>query len=378
MSYNEVRFVVPVTDINATVSRSGPDGLNIDYTGDFTIISPSNQSNFPNCSKNESYTNLMLESNYLACANVTSREQAQCTNTIGGQGLQLSYYSPCSQFFGGTSSSPTLCYGIPNTYTTIDQGTGLADFKLPLTCVYDMTQMTVDQLSALASAKTSVQDQDNFNYNYYKALAYYCSQQETNSANCPIDPNTNPLTNMPSCSRILSTASSGICSDLGNSDNVFFDQGSVMTSYCSNYNTPDCACINRNSDPNYQAVAGTSASGLVSCWYLPCKDTSAYLIPPDISKPAQGACTDVCATVQYFLDNSGTDVQEQIQQSVRCDIKGPQVEGAINKPQNSTSQTSSNTSTSSNDSISIGYRIAMILLLVGLIFVFVYIFFSKY
>lgn len=90
-------------------------------------------------------------------------------------------------------------------------------------------------------------------------------------------------------------------------------QDAISSRYCPNYNTSECACVNRGLDPNYQqAKRGFPYND--GCWYTPCKIGYGYgenyFVPADVNvqiNPNQ-CPSNVCLSVIQAGDYESTDI----------------------------------------------------------------------
>lgn len=107
----------------------------------------------------------------------------------------------------------------------------------------------------------------------------------------------------------------------------------VISSYCQNFNPAvgdvpnECLCQQPGSSQAYnniisgfeknQAVAPYTTDSYLPCWWLPCQNPNAYLLPPDL---ANINCPNVCAAIQNFIANGGViDVNgSTLEQTVSC------------------------------------------------------------
>lgn len=138
----------------------------------------------------------------------------------------------------------------------------------------------------------------------------YCSKAKSPNVSCIVDPNTNqPIT--PSCSRMMSTGPEGeLCR------NWFYQQpanvrDAVIANYCAdNPNNPDCICYRRSADPLYRAMTQNGALPFNDgCWYAPCKNSAATLIPSDVHSlncPTIN-CSSIMTNIGSSIEGSTVD-----------------------------------------------------------------------
>jgi hypothetical protein len=97
---------------------------------------------------------------------------------------------------------------------------------------------------------------------------------------------------------------------------------SAFETFC--YNNPnawDCQCYNRNNDPTYMALktlesSGTAITAFDKCWYKPCQNQPAIIVPPLISQE-NSDCPNICANIILNV-NVKNLVQNDINLSTDC------------------------------------------------------------
>ena len=175
------------------------------------------------------------------------------------------------------------------------------------------------------------QDQTNVTNEYNNVvMPYFCGQQVST---CPADPSTGKP--MSKCSRFVSTANDGsaaACAEWltkGLSGASGFDSSSAdatMTNYCTKYNTPDCNCVNRASDPVYKLISPTQ-KGNDGCWFAPCKNAEIYLIPSTLNTTTVYSKQPCPSSCSVNIQNIATDFSvvsiSQIQSKVSCSFVNP-------------------------------------------------------
>lgn len=115
------------------------------------------------------------------------------------------------------------------------------------------------------------------------------------------------------CARAVSTVSddSAICGPWSTNLKYNGNIQGAFNSYCNglDYKTnPECDCVSRASDPLYTLI-GQPINDF--CWWIPCKNTATYLVPPiytnDAGKP--NACpSSICEQVVNVFNNSNSNV----------------------------------------------------------------------
>jgi len=82
---------------------------------------------------------------------------------------------------------------------------------------------------------------------------------------------------------------------------------------------PECACINRNLDPDFVRLSEELGPAYpVGCYWRPCKDATQAWIPPEIHS---NSCPDICqAMVRVVGDIQGDIDVSNVVQNVSCDF----------------------------------------------------------
>ncbi len=77
----------------------------------------------------------------------------------------------------------------------------------------------------------------------------------------------------------------------GNKQNY---KDAVASTYCSNYNTPECLCVNRGISYEYQGTKN-SAPYNDGCWFRPCTGQYPfYFIPSDVNTKLNNGNPGMC------------------------------------------------------------------------------------
>lgn len=219
-----------------------------------------------------------------------------------------------------------------------------------VTCVYDAANIyssganvSQAQTTNWINSSNSVSGVNSVNSQLDSViLPNFCSQQVTTG--CPVNPNTGSV--MPQCSRFVASGSDNdICrawqsnATSGVNGATTGSVDAAMAAYCNaNPNAQDCNCINANLDPVFQKLVGLSGPGQapqpinastfgpVSCWWLPCKQPSVYLVTNANIQAAKSCNIDVCQinSVQNAVQSgviSGNDIQNKL----NCNFSNTQV-----------------------------------------------------
>lgn len=105
-------------------------------------------------------------------------------------------------------------------------------------------------------------------------------------------------------------------------------QDAEMTSYCLENDTPDCKCINRTTDPEYDRLKTLSNYFNDNCWYKPCA-SSASLVPHRTS--SQHCAENVC---QQIIEASakGNVIIDGNTSDINCNFKDGALKPVDTKP----------------------------------------------
>lgn len=177
----------------------------------------------------------------------------------------------------------------------------------------------------------------------YQILPLFCLTQTTE---CPENPATG--FKMSHCSRFVSDNSNDPCKgylaslvDLDHKNGTTLaDQ--AFTSYCTAFNTPDCDCINRFTNPAYQIMSVGQNVQNDSCWWAPCKDSvnngSTYLVPSSLP-PCNADNVLVCNNVNVVVGGNSSGLTFNPQLYTTCTLTDNPYVGPGGNP--SSSSTSS-------------------------------------
>jgi len=148
----------------------------------------------------------------------------------------------------------------------------------------------------------------------------------TPSTTCPPNPTTGaPQT---TCSTLKSTTEIGAYLRTWFGTLAPTVKDPVETTICANHPTfPECACMLRETDPNYTAIR--DIQGLPeACWYTPCANSSDFLVPSTL----MGATCPVttCQTLTDYMSTHNITPQQPSNITI-CPDK-PQVEYILPAP----------------------------------------------
>jgi hypothetical protein len=121
------------------------------------------------------------------------------------------------------------------------------------------------------------------------------------------------------CSRYFAVNKDGdYCRDLFNKKSDVEKDISIFN-YCTRNNTNECKCVNRVCDPDYLKLKQGNPF-LDSCWYIPCANSTRYLIPSELKR--QGECPDnICQIVFDISQAHDVDI-DHIKADINCDFSG--------------------------------------------------------
>lgn len=149
----------------------------------------------------------------------------------------------------------------------------------------------------------------------------FCSHPG-NPATCPIDPMTG--FQLRTCSRFTTTDTTGrLCRDyVKNSPN---NATKTQEEFCKSTNTPDCLCLNRERNTQYQQISSQVDFDDES-WYQPCRDPVHYVVTDDIANRANIATIPPCGEFNNVTEiRTGEINTRQYATTVDCDgVKDPQ------------------------------------------------------
>lgn len=179
------------------------------------------------------------------------------------------------------------------------------------TCIYDVAQFSDLTTPEIRDAQQKFGSSDP---NFDEIMTFWCAQPVTTGI--PVDPLTRKASDK--CSRVMSTGDDGkTCRDWLSSLPAYRVQGykdAIASTYCSKYNTSECSCINRGTNPQYTSLKSAFPYN-DGCWFKPCLTdySGSYFQPSDVQAgfrtSANGSgtmCpTDVCVT---YLQAKGSNV----------------------------------------------------------------------
>lgn len=246
-----------------------------------------------------------------SCNIFSTRVKCQKTNNVDdwSYGYQICCGGFCPQKSLCAKPDPKQCQiGLnENQINPFDRVTW--NEKAPnITCFYSMNQMNSFSVIKEYYAKFG----NTADYN--SMMVNFCSEP---GKECAIDPKTGaPLTQ---CNRLNSVDEEGqYCRQWFNNQSLGV-QDTIVTNYCLKYPTsPDCKCINRQTDKSYNTVKKFSPFN-DGCWYSPCV-TDTYLVTSNLREPT--CPTNICQTVLDNLENNNVTIKD-IQNEINCSFKDP-------------------------------------------------------
>lgn len=178
------------------------------------------------------------------------------------------------------------------------------DVKPQIQCKYNLNMIdTITQLEAFRSMYGETED-------FKHGVIKYCSGQATSM--CPPD----PYTGLPqyACSKLTTNGEDGIwCRNYVFKYPEMYDN--ISLTYCANYDTTDCECINRTSSPTY--IAMKPANPIPdSCWWTACSNKGKFLVPSDLLNPD---CPDNMCQQFFQVEDVGGNVDvSDLNNTINC------------------------------------------------------------
>jgi len=230
----------------------------------------------------------------------------------------------CPTFSSGAVTGTAAWTAVP--------GTLLTDYSKSVTCTYNTSDI-INNPANVATWNSAFGANDSYNDTI---MPNFCIQQSDTCPNFPAVPGapTSTLNQLnsngtvtPVCSNFLDTGTSGsLCRAwaLANPDAA----QTAYSNYCLANNTPDCSCVSRANNSVYESIKTAEVGQKVfnefndGCWYLPCANSTYFLIPSDIN-PTSDCATEVCQQVQNFIDSGGTINVGPINESTNCNFSSP-------------------------------------------------------
>lgn len=184
----------------------------------------------------------------------------------------------------------------------------------PLATFYDL-QYVIEFYNKYVDPNSPDSNANNTNVYNKTILPAFCTSQT--SASCPTDPATDQP--MKSCSYMVSGIAGNPCRSWLNNGTT--DADGAMDSYCGFFNTPDCSCINRFTNPVYQAMAPGESVCEDTCWWKPCQDTQSetYLVPS--TTPVCNCTVDqYCPSINVIIGGNSQNFTANIQNYTTCSL----------------------------------------------------------
>ena len=208
----------------------------------------------------------------------------------------------------------------------------------PIKCTYDLDQFrTIEDVEIYREAFTKDGVLDNALIDIIGPKFCLCkipnqstfsTEGQSEGEGCPIDPNTNQR--MPKCSNMVSSDTKlfTFCQDWQNAVNeATFNN--LATNYCSQFNTPDCTCINclNTTDQPICSAIASEIPGTESCWWAPCKKGSNNIYIQRKGAECDNAIT-VCIQVNNIINNKNIKIRERDSRTLidcNTDTKPPDI-----------------------------------------------------
>ena len=141
----------------------------------------------------------------------------------------------------------------------------------------------------------------------------FCFQETTNCVE-------NPRTDQPwrKCPNMLADNEAGLLCRNWRSNNVeLADQ--AQSRYCRGSN-PTCDCYKRTDDPVYEII-DPEISINAGCWYYPCTQPEAYLVPSNLINSDPPCPDNTCSQINNIISNTVSNLPQSVfQNALACDI----------------------------------------------------------
>lgn len=133
--------------------------------------------------------------------------------------------------------------------------------------------------------------------------ARYCTQKVSD---CPYG--------LKECSRLISTGEGGDSCRLWFQSQDDHVKDATIQNYCLRNNTEDCKCVNRSTENTYTSMKGLKAIN-DGCWYVPCANTSRYLVPSHLRNPV---CPKNMCNVLFDFLKTGNVSFNDVKNDINC------------------------------------------------------------
>jgi len=267
------------------------------------------------------------------------------TGSCGSGCTENSSYTPCKP---GDIAGPLLpgcdscrqqnsCFMLnPNICPRFSTGTGSAAWTDPISNVADKGNYTK---SVTCTYNTSTfnnvgnvtlwVEMFGTNDSYVNTIMpNFCVQQSKNCLPYPPIPGapTSSADELSSCSNFIDTGPSGALCRIWASSNPDLAQ-TAYNNYCSNNNTPDCSCINRAHNSEYESIKASPLGQTLSsfndgCWYLPCSIPLLFLTSSESANPGSSCEQTACGDIQDFINDGGTINGVSSNELLNCSLTG--------------------------------------------------------
>ncbi len=208
---------------------------------------------------------------------------------------------------------PALCPKFPveslnGTLNTLTSNSGVKSFRFTnaptIECVYDKSQF--NNVNNVKQWINTVGKDDQYNK---KIMPYFCSKESR--TNCP--------TGDAGCSRLIAENEEGrLCREWADQNPNLAKNAQIQ--FCQTNNRPECRCMNRLSDPAYQALKPYAPAN-DACWYKPCiKGESRWMFLPEGAENVDQQCPPgSCAKLEQVYRLPNTNVtREDIANTTNC------------------------------------------------------------
>lgn len=121
------------------------------------------------------------------------------------------------------------------------------------------------------------------------------------------------------CSRYFSVDATGDYCRASFNEKSDAEKNTAIFNYCSRHDTDDCKCANRSKDVSYENIKKGNPFP-DSCWYIPCSNSSRYLIPSDY-KQNTNCPQNICQIVFDISQARNVDI-DNMKSDINCNFNG--------------------------------------------------------
>lgn len=213
-----------------------------------------------------------------------------------------------------------------NKATSVYQGGSNTD--VPQDCIYNVDDFDTYE-KVLAFYNKFIDNRQKKSYGEFdpkeakkqfnKILVHFLSNYLTDKG-CSSDPLTGAK-RKGSCSYLSSSSEAGI--QLRNwyiNSLTAADRDEIAVNICTKYpGLPECACLQRSSDPIYKAIKPVTGTIDDCCWWIPCANPAKFFIPTKEQCVSGKKCPKViCQNVVEAIDKGKVTIKGGVKNYVNC------------------------------------------------------------